>query len=62
MFRIFLFVLRDGVMASVTWQPRLIRIRLPCEKRLGDVFLVLFLLLKSEGESVGIKPVLGDLL
>ena len=36
-FRIFLPVLRDGFMASVTWRPRLIQIRLPCAKRLGDV-------------------------
>ena len=43
-FRIFLSVLRDGFMASVTWRPRLIQIRLPCAKRLGDVLR--FLLLK----------------
>ena len=37
LFRIFLSVLRDGFMASVTWRRRLIQIRLPCAKRLGDV-------------------------
>ena len=36
-FRIlFLSVLRDGFMASVTWWPRLIQIRLPFAKRPGD--------------------------
>ena len=43
MFRIFLSVLRDGFMASVTSRPRLIQIRLPCAKRLGDVLRVLLL-------------------
>ena len=45
MFRIFLSALRYGFMASVTWRPRLIQIRLPCAKRLGDVLR--FLLLKK---------------
>ena len=43
MFRIFLSVLRDGFMASVTWRPRLIQIRLPCAKPLGDVLRFLLL-------------------
>ena len=43
LFRIFLSVLRDGFMASVTWRPRLIQIRLPCAKRLGDVLRLLLL-------------------
>ena len=59
MFRIFLYVLRDGFMASVTWRPRLIQIILPCAKRLGDVLR--FLLLKSE-KGVSIKPDFGYLL
>ena len=42
-FRIFLSVLRDGFMASVTWRPRLIQIRLPCAKRLDDVLRLLLL-------------------
>ena len=42
MFRIFLSVLRDGFMASVTCRPRLIQIRLPCAKRLGDVLRFFF--------------------
>ena len=53
----FLFVLRDGFRAGVTWQPCLIQIRKPCAKCLRDVFvLFFFFLLKSEGQSVGIKP------
>ena len=42
-FRIFLSVLRDPVKASVNWRPRLIQIRSPCAKRLGDVLRLLLL-------------------
>ena len=34
---VFLSVLRDRFMASGTWWPRLIQIRLPRANRLGDV-------------------------